>query len=71
MLKMVDKRIAQIAKDLAGDKLDIVLLHAEELIAVGKKPARALADSLDKFKLIKNKPAGYREHEEVVEETVE
>ena len=71
MLKMVDKRIAQIAKDLAGDKLDIVLLHSEELMATGKKPARALADALEKFKLIKNKPAGYREDEELVEETVE
>lgn len=52
MLNVVDWRIAQLVTRLAGDKLDIVLLHAEDLVAEGKQPERALADALEKFKLV-------------------
>lgn len=53
MLDQVDKRIAKLVTKLAGDKLDVVLIHAEDLVLLqGKKPERALADSLETFKLV-------------------
>lgn len=52
MLSKVDKRVAALAAKLSGDKLDIVVLHANELIAEGVTPGRALADALEKFNLI-------------------
>ena len=61
MLSKVDKRIAALATKIAGDKLDIVLIRAEEFIADGKQPARALADSLESFKLIKNRPVNFED----------
>lgn len=52
MLNTVDKRIADLTKRLAGDKLDVVLIQAEEYLLLGKKKERALADALEKFKLV-------------------
>lgn len=52
MLNRVNPRIAELVQKKAGDKLDIVLLQAEELVAQGKTMERALADALEKFKLV-------------------
>jgi hypothetical protein len=52
MLNLVDARIAELTVKLAGDKLDIVVIKAEDLMALGKKPERALADALEAFKLV-------------------
>lgn len=53
MLDRVDPRIAEIVKKKAGDKLDIVLVQAEDFVLLeGKSDARALADALEKFKLV-------------------
>lgn len=53
MLTRVDARIAEIVKKKAGEKLDAVVLHAEELVRTEEKtPARALADALEKMKLV-------------------
>lgn len=52
MLDSVDKRIAAIVKKQAGDKLDVVLITAEDLVLLaGKKPERALADALEKYRI--------------------
>jgi hypothetical protein len=52
MLDKVDKRIANLVKAKAGDKLDKVLEAAEELALLeGKTPERSLADALDKYRL--------------------
>ncbi len=48
----VDKRIAELIAKLAGDKLDIVTLKADELAAEGKSYSRAYADALEAFKLV-------------------
>ncbi len=52
MLNKVNIKVYQLAQKLAGDKFDIVLIRAEELVAEGKKPERALADSLEQLKLV-------------------
>lgn len=54
MLDKVDKRIAELVKKRAGSKLDQVLATAEQLVThLEKKPARALADALEFYKLTK------------------
>lgn len=53
MLNKVDPRIASVVKNLAGDKLDIVLIQAEDLMLLeGKTAERALADALEIYKLV-------------------
>lgn len=52
MLNKVDPRIASLVTKLAGTKLDIVLIRAEDLTKEGKSPERALADALETFKLV-------------------
>lgn len=52
MLDLVDPRVAELTRKLAGDKLDIVLIQAEDLVAKGKSRQRALADALEIFKLV-------------------
>ena len=51
MFDKVDFRIRALVEKLAGDKLDIVLIAAEDLVKEGKMPERALADALQRFKL--------------------
>jgi hypothetical protein len=48
----VDGRISAMVKQLAGDKLEEVLFQAEEYIEAGRYPERALADALEKYKLV-------------------
>lgn len=53
MLTKVDPRIAQVVKNMAGDKLDLILIQAEDLMLIeGKSAERALADALDIYKLV-------------------
>lgn len=53
MLNKVDPRIAELVTRLAGDKLDVVLIQAEDLMLIeGKKAERALADALELFKIV-------------------
>lgn len=51
MLEKVDKRIAEIVKKQAKDKLDLVLIEAEDLMKTGKDCGRALADALEKYRI--------------------
>jgi hypothetical protein len=48
----VDPRISAMVSKLAGDKIEDVLLLAWELTESGKQPERALADALEKYKLV-------------------
>lgn len=69
MLSKVDPRIANMVKKLAGDKLDVVLIQAEDLMLLhGKSTERALADALDVFRLVKNRKAN--DEDEVEDEVV-
>lgn len=52
MLETVDPRIAALTRKLAGEKLDIVLIQAEDFARQGKSTERALADALETFKLV-------------------
>jgi alpha-D-ribose 1-methylphosphonate 5-triphosphate synthase subunit PhnI len=54
VLRTVDRRIAAIVKNLAGiEKLGAVVSYAEDLILLqGKTTERALADALEKYKLV-------------------
>jgi hypothetical protein len=53
MLKTVDPRIADMTKRIAGDRLGAVVEFAEDLILLkGKTTERALADALEKYKLV-------------------
>lgn len=53
ILSLVDGRIAKLVSRLATDKLDLVCIHAEDLVLLkGKSPERALADALESFKLV-------------------
>lgn len=48
----IDSRIWELFKNIAGDKGDNCILLASDLVAQGKSPERALADTLETFKLI-------------------
>lgn len=51
--KPTDPRIEAMVVKKAGEKLDLVLTHAEELMVTqGKSHERALADALENFKLV-------------------
>lgn len=46
-----DDRVFAVFKKLAGKKFQEVLITAQELESAGKSPERALADSLEIYKL--------------------
>jgi hypothetical protein len=53
LISELDPRIAAIVRRVSGDKLDQVVFYAEDLILLqGKQPNRAIADSLETFKLV-------------------
>jgi hypothetical protein len=52
ILNEVDARISQVVRNKAGEKLSKVLDTADELVLRGKSPERALADALEKHRLL-------------------
>lgn len=52
-----DQKIWNLYVELAGEKLEKVTVTTEELVAAGKRRNRAMADSLEKHKCLKNPKA--------------